>query len=81
MLVIRGVSLVSFIGPGVSARYKTLILSTAHPAKFPEIIKDANLELLEIPKGLSDVFNLDEKASHMPASKELIFDFIIKNNL
>ena len=60
---------------------ETLILSTAHPAKFPEIIEDANLELLDIPKTLSDVYNLDEKASHMPASKELIFNFIIKNNL
>jgi threonine synthase len=59
----------------------TLILSTAHPAKFPEIIKDADLELSQIPKALSDVYNLKERASHMPASKELIFDFIIKNNL
>jgi threonine synthase len=60
---------------------ETLILSTAHPAKFPEIIEDANLELFDIPKTLSDVYNLDEKAAHMPASKELIFNFIIKNNL
>jgi threonine synthase len=59
----------------------TLILSTAHPAKFPEIIKDADLELSEIPKTLIDVYNLKERATHMPASKELIFDFIIKNNL
>ena len=59
----------------------TLILSTAHPAKFPEIIKDADLELSEIPKTLLDVYNLKERATHMPASKELIFDFIIKNNL
>ena len=28
-----------------------------------------------------DVYNLKERATHMPASKELIFDFIIKNNL
>jgi threonine synthase len=60
---------------------ETLILSTAHPAKFPEIIRDAELELSEIPKTLSDIYVLDEKAIHMPASKELIFDFIIKNNL
>jgi threonine synthase len=60
---------------------ETLILSTAHPAKFPEIIKDADLELFEIPETLSDVYNLKERAMHMPASKELIFDFIIKNNL
>ena len=59
----------------------TLILSTAHPAKFPEIIKDAGLELSEIPKTLLDVYNLKERATYMPASKELIFDFIIKNNL
>jgi threonine synthase len=59
---------------------ETLILSTAHPAKFPEIIKDAELELSEIPKSLLDVYALDEKAIHMSASKELIFNFIIKNN-
>ena len=44
-------------------------------------IKDADLELSEIPKTLLDVYNLKERAIHMPASKELIFDFIIKNNL
>ena len=37
-------------------------LSTAHPAKFPEIIKDADLELSEIPKTLLDVYNLKERA-------------------
>ena len=59
----------------------TLILSTAHPAKFPEILKNADLEIFEIPKTLSDVYNLEERATHMPVSKELIFDYIIKNNL
>ena len=44
-------------------------------------MKDADLELSEIPKTLLEVYNLKERATHMSASKELIFDFIIKNNL
>jgi len=59
---------------------KTIILSTAHPAKFPEVIKNANLTLEDIPNSLSVIFDNEERAYNFPASKDLIFDFIIKNN-
>ena len=59
---------------------KSVILSTAHPAKFPEVIKSANLILEDIPYSLSVIFDNEERAYKFPASKDLIFDFIIKNN-
>ena len=59
---------------------KSVILSTAHPAKFPNTIKESNLEIENIPTSLSEIYNLEEKVFHFPASKELIFDFIIKHN-
>jgi threonine synthase len=59
---------------------KSVILSTAHPAKFPNTIKESNLEIDNIPTSLSEIYNLEEEVFHFPASKELIFDFIIKHN-
>jgi len=59
---------------------KTIILSTAHPAKFPEVIKNANLTLEDVPYSLSVIFDNEERAYNFPASKDLIFDFISKNN-
>ena len=59
---------------------KSVILSTAHPAKFPNTIKESNLEIENIPTSLSEIYNLEEEVFHFPASKELIFDFIIKHN-
>ena len=59
----------------------TAILATAHPGKFPQVIKDANLTLHDIPENLSIIFDREEKSYNFPASKELIFNFIVKNNL
>ena len=58
----------------------TLILSTAHPAKFPDVVKKAGLELSEVPRSLSDAMQGKEYGVKMPASKDDIFKFIIKNN-
>lgn len=59
---------------------KTIILSTAHPAKFPKVIQDAQLTLEDIPNNLSDIFKKDEKSFNFPASKDAIFQFITTNN-
>ena len=59
---------------------KTIILSTAHPAKFPKVIQDAQLTLEDIPNNLSDIFKKDEKSFNFPASKDVIFQFITTNN-
>ncbi|MDA9117542.1 hypothetical protein N9K08_01000 [Gammaproteobacteria bacterium] len=58
----------------------TLILSTAHPAKFPDVVKKAGLELSEVPKNLLEAMEGKEYAVKMPASKDDIFKFINKNN-
>jgi threonine synthase len=59
----------------------TAILATAHPAKFPQVIEDASLTLHDIPENLSIIFEREERSYNFPASKELIFNFIVKNNL
>ena len=58
----------------------TVILSTAHPAKFPKVVSDAGLNLGEIPECLSIIFEKEERSKDFPASKELIFDYIVHNN-
>jgi len=59
---------------------KTLILSTAHPAKFPDVINKAGLDLAEIPNSLSDVLDRKEHSVKMPSSKDDIFKYIVDNN-
>jgi threonine synthase len=59
---------------------KTLILSTAHPAKFPKVVEGAGLTLKNIPENLSIIFEKEEHSFSFPASKNLIFDFIVENN-
>ena len=60
---------------------KTIILSTAHPAKFPLVVEKAGLSLEDIPENLSIIFKRDERSYSFKASKELIFNFITENNL
>ena len=59
---------------------ETLILSTAHPAKFPKSIEQAGLKLNQIPKQLSQALNKEERYVTLPASKDDIFKYIIDNN-
>lgn len=59
---------------------KTVILSTAHPAKFPDVINNAGLKIKETPKTLSAIFDKKEKIYNFPASKDAIFEFIISHN-
>ena len=59
---------------------ETLILSTAHPAKFPKSIEQAGLKLNHIPKQLSQALNKEERYVTLPASKDEIFKYIIDNN-
>ena len=59
---------------------ETVILSTAHPAKFPNILRNADLKLKNIPKRLDEVKNKKEVAVNMPSSDKSIFEYIIKHN-
>ena len=58
----------------------TLILSTAHPAKFPDSIAEAGIAIKETPKRLSDVFEKEERTFDFSSDKTAIFNFIANNN-
>ena len=61
-------------------RNKTIILSTAHPAKFPDVIKDAGLSIEAIPKKLNEVIHKEEVAIRLNAENNSIFEYIKENN-
>ena len=61
-------------------RNKTIILSTAHPAKFPDVIKDAGLSIEAIPKKLNEVIHKEEIAIRLNAENNSIFEYIKENN-
>ena len=59
---------------------KTVILSTAHPAKFPIALENAEINLDNTPKNLEKVLNMKEVGYKLSASEDSIFDFIKENN-
>jgi len=59
---------------------KTLILSTAHPAKFPDALKKSNILMEDMPKRLTDVINKKEIAKKISTSDNSIFEYIRSNN-
>ena len=59
---------------------KTIILATAHPAKFPDSITEAGLTIEDMPERLSSVYNHKERAIKLDADKDIIFNFISNNN-
>jgi len=44
------------------------------------VVEKAGLSLEDIPENLSIIFDRDERSYSFQASKELIFNFITKNN-
>ena len=58
---------------------KTVILSTAHPAKFPTALSNASLHT-DMPNKLSAVLNKKEKAQKLSTNDNSIFEYIKKNN-
>ena len=58
---------------------KTVILSTAHPAKFPTALSNASLHT-DIPNKLSAVLNKKEKAQKLSTNDNSIFEYIKTNN-
>ena len=59
---------------------KTIILSTAHPAKFPSVLKNAGLSINNIPNKLSEVLNKNEVAVKLSTEDNSIFEYIKENN-
>ena len=60
---------------------KTIILSTAHPAKFPNALDNAGIISDDIPDNLSEVISKKEVASKLSASEDSIFNYIKENVL
>ena len=58
---------------------KTVILSTAHPAKFPTALSNASLHI-DMPNKLSAVLNKKEKAQKLSTNDNSIFEYIKTNN-
>tara|TARA_X000000368_G_scaffold231631_1_gene182952 strand:+ start:3361 stop:4746 length:1386 start_codon:yes stop_codon:yes gene_type:complete len=63
-----------------SLKGKTIILSTAHPAKFPSALKNAGLSINNIPKKLTEVLNKNEVAKKLNIKDNSIFRFIKEKN-
>ena len=61
-------------------RNKTIILATAHPAKFPNALKNAGIKNDSIPHNLKEVLTKEEIAEKLDASENSIFNYIKKNN-
>jgi threonine synthase len=59
---------------------KTVILSTAHPAKFPIALKNAGINLDKTPKNLEKVLSMKEVEYKLSVSKDSIFNFIKEKN-
>ena len=60
--------------------HNTVILATAHPAKFPDVLSKAGLNLKDMPERLKRVLNKKEVAESLSTSDNSIFDYIRKNN-
>ena len=58
----------------------TIILSTAHPAKFPSAIENAGLLIKNLPKKLTKVLNKSEVAKKLSIIDNSIFEYIKENN-
>ena len=63
-----------------SLDYETVILSTAHPAKFPKTMNKADLNISNIPSSLSSLIDKEEVAIKLSTSDNSIFEYIKQNN-
>ena len=59
---------------------KTVILSTAHPAKFPNALEKAGINLTTIPKNLEKVLDKEEISFKLSPFDNSIFEFIQQNS-
>ena len=59
---------------------KTIILSTAHPAKFPNALQKADINLTNVPKNLQKVLGKKEISFKLNLFDNSIFEFIKDNN-
>ena len=55
-----------------------VVLATAHPAKFPDAVKQASGVHPALPPHLSDLLEREENFTVLPVSDEKVKDFILK---
>ena len=60
----------------VQARGPVVVLSTAHPAKFPDAVERATGQIPALPPGLSGLFDLPEKLDVLSADLGLVRKYI-----
>ena len=58
----------------------TIILATAHPAKFPNALEKAGINLTNVPKNLQKVLNKKEISFKLSPFDNSVFEFIKDNN-
>jgi threonine synthase len=65
---------------GLSPAVPIVSLATAHPAKFPDAIKRAGLDIeVALPPHLSDLFERSERFEVLPNELSAVQDFIAAN--
>ena len=57
-----------------------VVLSTAHPAKFPKVYEELNIEINSLPAALSGLFKKEEHLHSFDADYNQVTDFIKLNN-
>ncbi|MBC8110888.1 MAG: threonine synthase [Verrucomicrobia bacterium] len=58
--------------------YKTILLETAHPAKFPEVIEKELGFSPEVPQHLKDIMHKSEQKTEIQADYQQFKDFLLK---
>ena len=56
-----------------------VVLSTAHPSKFPDAVKSAVGKEPSLPEPIKDLYNLKEEYTVLPNDLELVKDYIDSN--
>ena len=56
-----------------------VVLSTAHPSKFPDAVKSAVGRNPSLPDSIKDLYNLKEDYNVLPNNLDLVKDYIYSN--
>lgn len=71
-----GVAAAAAFGLKRAEKVPVVVLSTAHPAKFPDAVKQATGRIPEVPPRLKAALTGEERCTRMAAEKGLVRDFI-----
>jgi threonine synthase len=55
----------------------TVVLSTAHPAKFPDAVEAASGTRPALPAWLGDLMEREERMAHLPADDKAVEDYVL----